>query len=231
MMPAVLRFLPMLSAPSPQKTDSKHRPRISQTAQNPVFAALVGCAMGCILANSHREHQSSHGQKARSSAVRRHILRPLRRGCQLRPVVSSGQILRIIVIMRNIEHPRLFCAPFPKKNHAGGIAYFAQLPIWCMVCTSCYGLPAPVCRWCEHHGPATIANLRTTTARRFCKSLPTRRKGGLTWFLRIYHTRRRCPALRIIPRRPHEGLTSVRFRRPPAVLSRIRINQAVCSAP
>ena len=78
----------------------------------------------------------------RSSAVRRHILRPLRRGRpRLRAAVSSGQILRLIVIMRNIEHPRPFCAPFLKKNHASGIAYFAQLRIWCMVCTSCYGLP------------------------------------------------------------------------------------------
>ena len=41
---------------------------------------------------------------------------------------------------------------------------------------------------------------------------------------------RRVLALRISLRRLHEGLTSVRFRHWPAVLSRIRTNQAGCSS-
>ena len=168
-MPAVLRFLPMLSAPYPARSiaaAASHHHTVKRRV-HPPFGGIycVHCGAG-------------------------------RCGCQLRPVVSSGQILRIIVIRRNIEHLRLFCGCFRKRTTFLGLR---------------------ILRNCGYG--AWYACLVTDCRRPYANGVNiTGRRGGV-------------PARRISPRRPHEGLTSVRFRRPPAVLSQIPINRAVCSFP
>ena len=107
MMPAVLRFLPMLSAPYPARSiaaAASHHHTVKRRV-HPPFGGIycVHCGAG-------------------------------RCGCQLRPVVSSGQILRLIVIMRNIEHPRQFCGRFRKRTTFLGLRILRNCGYgaWCV---------------------------------------------------------------------------------------------------